>query len=278
MRDEFTSKTKEILSKRAGARCSNPNCRKSTFAPHTDINKSINIGVAAHITAAEIGGPRYDPNMTSEERKSVENGIWLCQVDAKLIDSDEMRYTVEIIKEWRAISEKAALLDIECYTHLPTAETGEDKRIIRFFSQCFDRPAFQDEFVQEGSIEAFDRAIEDTITAINVGCLKDRNGNILFQCLGKSYLSNTDWREKMDSIVDMLRAIRSRYHLAIQLGQISIGGENKGKQYYVFHNYEVAKWFDETRAQIIYLFSAICKEAGIPKLVFPRKRKTSIYG
>ncbi|WP_019910333.1 HNH endonuclease [Paenibacillus sp. HW567] len=276
MRDEFTSKTKELLFKRVGGRCSNPNCRKATSAPHTDINKSINVGIAAHITAAELNGPRYDPNMSSEERKSVENGIWLCQDHAKLIDCDEMRYTVEIIKEWRTISEKAALLDIEYNNQISTTETNEDKRIIKFYSQCFDRPAFQDEFVQEGSIEAFDRAIEDTITAINVGCLKDRDGNVLFQCLGKSYLFNPEWREKMDSIVDMMRAIRSRYRLAVHLGQIDVGGEYNGRQFYFFHNYEVAKWFDETRSQILFLFSEICKEAGIPKLVFPRKNK-SVY-
>lgn len=89
MRDDFNQKTKDILFRRAGARCSNPNCRKPTSGPHTDADKTVNIGVAAHITAAEKGGPRYDHYMSSEERKSIENGIWLCQDCAKLIDSDE---------------------------------------------------------------------------------------------------------------------------------------------------------------------------------------------
>lgn len=274
VRDEFTSKTREILFKRAGARCANPNCRKPTFAAHKDINKFISIGVAAHITAAEIGGPRYDPSMTSKERKSADNGIWLCQDHAKLIDSDELKYTVDIIKEWRTLSEKAALFDLEQISASTDKDITEDKKIIRFFSQCFDRPAFQDEFMQEGSIEAFDKAIEDTIIAINVGCLRDRNGDILFQSYGKSYLSNHEWRAKMDSIVDILRAIRSRYQLAIKLGQLHIGSEYEGKQFYNFYDHELAKWFDETRGQAIYLFSTICVEAGISKLVFPRKRKS----
>ena len=88
-RDEFSTTTKETLAKRVGYRCANPNCRKLTCGPCEDENKAINIGVAAHITAASPGGPRYDETLTSEERKSINNGIWLCQSCAKLIDDDE---------------------------------------------------------------------------------------------------------------------------------------------------------------------------------------------
>ena len=62
----------------------------------------INIGVAAHICAAAAGGPRYDHGMTREQRTSADNGIWLCGVHAKAIDSDESHYTVELLREWQA--------------------------------------------------------------------------------------------------------------------------------------------------------------------------------
>lgn len=75
MRDDFDEQTKEILARRVGFRCSDPNCRKLTSGPQVDSSRAINIGVAAHITAASIGGPRYDSKMSSEERKSPENGI-----------------------------------------------------------------------------------------------------------------------------------------------------------------------------------------------------------
>jgi len=277
MRDEFTPKTKDVLFKRAGAKCSNPNCRKSTCGPHTDADKIVNIGVAAHITAAEVGGPRYDGNISSDERKSVENGIWLCQDCAKLIDSDEKRYSVDIIKMWKDLSETAALLNIENPVNALKTEAIDDKKIIKFFSQCFDRPAFQDDFMQEGSIEAFDKAMEDTIIAINTGCLRDRNGSVLFQCYGKSYLSNHEWREKMDRIVDLLRAIRSRYQLAVQLGQIHLGSEREGNQFYCFNDYGLSRWFNDTRLDILDLFSLMCNEIGIPRLKFPRTRRTRFY-
>jgi hypothetical protein len=59
-RDEFSKETKEIVAKRVGSRCSNPNCRRPTSGPQTHPRKTVNIGVAAHITAAAPGGARYD--------------------------------------------------------------------------------------------------------------------------------------------------------------------------------------------------------------------------
>lgn len=113
IRDDFSNDTKDLLARRVGFRCSNPNCRKPTSGPQEDTNKSINVGVAAHITAASPGGKRYNLHLTPEERKSPSNGIWLCQTCAKLIDNDEIRYTVDLINKWKVLSEQAALLDIE---------------------------------------------------------------------------------------------------------------------------------------------------------------------
>ena len=59
------------------------------------------IGVAAHITAASVGGPRYDSTLTREERSSEKNGIWLCQTHAKMIDDNPSRYSIDHIKRWK---------------------------------------------------------------------------------------------------------------------------------------------------------------------------------
>lgn len=270
MRDDFDDKTKEVLARRVGSRCSNPNCRKLTSGPQTDPAKALNIGVAAHITAASRGGPRYDGVLTPEERKSIDNGIWLCQNCAKLVDNDEQRYTTDLLIEWKRLSEQAALLEVENLAPSLTATQDEDSELLRFYSQCFDRPAFQDPFEREGSMEAFDRAIADTITAINTGTLRARDGAVLAQSKGKSYLSNHEWRKKMDVVIDLLRAIRSRYTLAVQTGQINLGREYQGRQFYDIRDPAVAEWMDNTRAEAIKLFSDLCVEAGIPPLQFPR--------
>ena len=71
-------------------------------------NAVSNIGVAAHICAAAPGGKRYNKDMTPAERKSIENCIWMCQLHAHLIDTDEIKYSVEYLKSMKAEAEKDA--------------------------------------------------------------------------------------------------------------------------------------------------------------------------
>ena len=191
-RDDFSGSAKELLANRVGRRCSNPNCRKLTCGANDDPTKTTNIGVAAHICAAAKGGPRFDPNMSAEERKSTDNGIWLCQNCAKLIDSDTKRFTLELLGTWKQIAEEYAITEV-C-SNYPIQNADNDISLINFFVQCFDRPAFQDDINQEGRMEDFDKAIEDTIIALNTGILRTRDGTIIKQSEGKSAVNNPLWR------------------------------------------------------------------------------------
>ncbi len=112
-RDDFNKETKRILQERVGNRCSNPECRCLTSGPNYEPEKATRIGVAAHITAAAEGGPRYDHTLTSKERRSISNGIWLCQNCAKLIDNDEKIYSIELILEWKQVSEENCRRELE---------------------------------------------------------------------------------------------------------------------------------------------------------------------
>ncbi|MFH2135072.1 MAG: hypothetical protein ABII81_07820 [Pseudomonadota bacterium] len=111
-RDDFTRATKEALAKRVALRCSNPACKASTSGPHSESIKAINLGVAAHITAAAPGGARYDPNLTAKQRASIENAIWLCQNCAKLIDTDSVTYPLATLYRWKVVAEGEALRDM----------------------------------------------------------------------------------------------------------------------------------------------------------------------
>jgi tetratricopeptide (TPR) repeat protein len=108
VRDEFKAPVKATLAMRVGHRCSDPDCGAVTSGPGIQPDKYVNVGVAAHITAASRGGPRFDETLGSAERGSASNGIWLCQTCAKLIDSDVDRYTVELLKSWKAQAEEHA--------------------------------------------------------------------------------------------------------------------------------------------------------------------------
>lgn len=108
MRDDFAANIKGILAARTGYSCSNPGCRAITSGPQANEQRATNVGVAAHITAAIGGGPRYDPNLSSEQRSGILNGIWLCQTCAHAIDADQTRYSVAILYHWKLEAEHAA--------------------------------------------------------------------------------------------------------------------------------------------------------------------------
>jgi hypothetical protein len=114
-RDDFSQVTKDTLAKRVNYCCSQ--CGQQTTGPHTDPKKAVSIGVAAHITAASEGGPRYDPSLTPDERASAENGIWMCQNHGKLVDSDDSRYTVGQLRAMKVAAEAAALQALEKRVH-----------------------------------------------------------------------------------------------------------------------------------------------------------------
>lgn len=268
-RDEFSPGIKELLAKRVGLKCSNPNCRKTTCGANEDSQKFTNIGVAAHITAAGEGGPRYDESITSEERKSYSNGIWLCQSCSKLIDSDKIRYTKELLLSWKGIAEKLAILELEMISPVLTNE--KDKEVIKFFVQCFDRSAFQDDICSEGRMEDFDKAIEDTIIALNTGILRTRDGDIIKKSEGKAVIQNPVWREKLDIITDMLVTIRRRLKIAKD-EKAYIICDRGSDSVYSFYDQELCEWFNLTREEIIKILSSICKEIGIQELKFSRRK------
>lgn len=117
--DHFRPKTKQLVAARAGFRCSI--CKAQTSGP--DITQgTLNIGVAAHITAARNEGPRFDPFLTEEQRRGLANAIWLCQNHAHAVDHDEAEYTVEKLRRLKAQheSETAGALGV------PTVDADTD--------------------------------------------------------------------------------------------------------------------------------------------------------
>jgi len=69
----------------------------------------LNVGVAAHVTGAAPGGPRYEPSLTPQQRADIANAVWLCQNCAKLVDNDPIRFDADLLREWKATAEREAL-------------------------------------------------------------------------------------------------------------------------------------------------------------------------
>ncbi|OKS88103.1 hypothetical protein [Mucilaginibacter polytrichastri] len=128
-RDEFSKSTKLKLAQRVAYQCSSPGCTNITIGPHqSDPNKVMNLGQAAHIHAAAVGGPRYLGSMTPEERSSPDNGIWLCNMHARAVDLDAATYTDALLKVWKkAAEDKAARALLNAEREI---ETGMETLIV----------------------------------------------------------------------------------------------------------------------------------------------------
>jgi hypothetical protein len=105
MRDEFPSTVKNNIAQRVGYRCSR--CNIPTSGPGDD-GKTLNTGIAAHIRAASPGGPRYDASQTTEERKGMDNGLWLCVLCSKIVDNNFLEFSVEKLIELKNKAESLA--------------------------------------------------------------------------------------------------------------------------------------------------------------------------
>jgi hypothetical protein len=137
MRDNFSTKTKRTLADRVAWKCSFSGCSQVTIGPNVAQDKSTNLGEAAHIFAASEDGPRYNPNMTPVERKSIENGIWMCRHHARLIDNDFFNYSAATLQQWKLIAEENAYKNI--------AEIGSN-----YSNQPYTLVAIDNDIVFEG--------------------------------------------------------------------------------------------------------------------------------
>jgi hypothetical protein len=103
-RHEFTPDTKRKVALRANQRCSFRGCSQPTSGPSDESPDAVTmIGKAAHIHAAAAGpgARRYLVSMTPDERKHINNAIWLCATHAELIDRDDVTYTADILRSMK---------------------------------------------------------------------------------------------------------------------------------------------------------------------------------
>jgi len=131
-------------------KCSYPDCRVPTSGPSGD-GGVTNIGVAAHISAASPGGARYDESISPAVRSDMSNGIWLCQLHAKLIDDDELTYSVSVLRDWKETAEHMAALEAKGYavrraSPFPELERKAPKLVAEMRADILGKPLVR-EFV-----------------------------------------------------------------------------------------------------------------------------------
>jgi hypothetical protein len=83
----------------SGNRCAFPKCTAAL------VQEGTIVGQVCHIKAVNPDGPRYDTGQSDEERHGFENLILLCGPHHKVIDDDEVAYTVQRIRDMKSAHE-----------------------------------------------------------------------------------------------------------------------------------------------------------------------------
>jgi hypothetical protein len=92
-------KAQKMLWGRAAGRCSKPECREYLFEDETEADEATLVGENCHIVAESDDGPRANPSMPLEQRNDYSNLILLCRKHHKVIDAQELTYSVEVLHQ-----------------------------------------------------------------------------------------------------------------------------------------------------------------------------------
>lgn len=111
---DFKAHIVRALEVEAGAHCASPSCRRPTSGPSAGrASGKSQVGVAAHIIAAQTGGPRDIPGWSPAQRSAESNGVWLCAVHAKAIDDDPARFDALLLRLWKKQARHASQARID---------------------------------------------------------------------------------------------------------------------------------------------------------------------
>lgn len=104
---DYTRSTIRRLDTLSGNECAYPTCNKRLIA---EDGQSI-VSKICHIEAASENGPRYNIEMSDDERRGFENLILLCDEHHIIIDNkaNESQYPVNLLQQWKRDHEQKML-------------------------------------------------------------------------------------------------------------------------------------------------------------------------
>lgn len=139
----------------------------------------------------------------------------------------------------------------------------DDKQIVENLVRCFDRPAFVTPFWLESNLPNFDKAIEDTIKAVNTGIYCLRDGTEIEHIKSRFSISDQKIKETMEQIVNGLLTLRMKYQEFLQTGDIRRCG--CGKEDCGVHTFSKTACFemDRIRKEILDQLNSISPRSKI---------------
>lgn len=105
---EPSQKTKWQLYGISGNTCAWPGCPNEIFS--LDHNATL-VGEACHIKGRTDQSPRFDPDQSEDDNRSIKNLIGMCSIHHKIVDSkeNEAEYPVDKLLLWKETHERRAI-------------------------------------------------------------------------------------------------------------------------------------------------------------------------
>ena len=131
-RKKLTQKTKLQVWVRSGGRCAYPGCNDLLWRDELTL-QVMNKSYIAHIHAESEGGPRWNPDLTEEDRNSVENLMLLCDAHHRLIDREgKDDHDAALLRRYKSEHE-------ERIEHLTALHASRRTHVVLFGSRIGDR-------------------------------------------------------------------------------------------------------------------------------------------
>jgi hypothetical protein len=124
-------------------------------------------------------------------------------------------------------------------------------------TRLFERPAFSTTFQHESSLPAFDRALADTIEALNTGIYRNRDGVIIARLPSRFDFPTPAVRETLARTVRALNDLRAAFAVGRKLGTIRPCGCGKPECPTFMVDGETCHRLDQLRRWVLKEASAV---------------------
>lgn len=136
--------------------CAFDGCHEWLHKPAEGSARPVLNSRVAHIHARRPRGPRWLPGMSSEENRAPENLLLMCIPHSYEIDTDEIRFPADLLREWREAQ-------LQEYLDVRQAWTLNDDQVAEVVRLSFDSPTIAAPVVT-GIVEAAERAVRRAIS------------------------------------------------------------------------------------------------------------------
>ena len=132
-----------------------------------------------------------------------------------------------------------------------------DADVLQLMAAVFDRPAFRTPFQQESSLPAFQKAIEDTIGALNTGLWRTREGIEIRRIPSIHHLKNQRIQTVMGRVVRQVDQLRRIFVTRLKEGEIRPCGCGQPDCPTFMLTQRVADELDDARQRILTTFQSV---------------------